>query len=71
MICYGDLDEILAQWNDLQSVKKELDYAAAHPEEYDLDDLASLQEDVAYCEETIGESFASFKRATRKNEAER
>lgn len=63
----GNFEDFMREWEELQSSKEELVYAVEHPDEYEQDEVAGIEENIKYCSEGIADAFSEYV-SSRKNE---
>lgn len=56
----GGVENVLELWDDIQSGKEEIADMEAHPEDYEPDEKAAMQEDMGYWQEQLSDYWKEY-----------
>lgn len=65
---YARIKEVTGLWEDIKSVKEELEYAKLHPTEYDPEEIEGLKEDLTDWKCSLDETFEEYKESVKNEE---
>lgn len=60
LIDWGGIYEVIELWDDIKQAKKELADYEKNPEDFQVDDLSAIKEDIDYWQEELNEYFNSY-----------
>lgn len=57
---FDDVESTMELWDDIKNVKEELASAEAHKDEFTVDDIEGMEEDLAYWNEQLNNIYSEF-----------